>query len=273
VVKIRLQVQGEGAAGAARGGILRDIIRTDGVVRGLSQGISSQLLRASTYYTLKIGMYDVFKRTWFLEGVPGTPPLAFGAKLASGLAAGAVGAALSNPCDVVMVRMLADPHRPAAERRGYAHAWAALVRIPREEGAGAYLKGFLPNVGRATVVTASQLVTYDVVKPLLLAHTPLEDAAPAHFASALASGAVTGVISNPMDVIKTRIMNAVEGTYGAGAAGVARCVGATWRAEGFRGFYKGCATTIGRQCAYTLGMFLIMEKVRTVLADEEDRFR
>ena len=201
-------------------------------------------------------MYDVIKRGVFDEQ-PGIP-LPLYQKMAAGLSAGAVGAALSNPCDLIMVRMLADRHLPADQRRAYRHALEALVRIPRDEGLATYMNGFVPNIARATVVTASQLVTYDQIKQSFLKFTPMEDTVPTHILSSFVAGVVTGLTSNPMDVIKTRMMNAFEGQY----QGLGDCILQTARNEGLGGFYKGCSTTIGRQCTYTLCTFVIMEQVK-----------
>ncbi len=54
-----------------------------------------------------------------------------------------------------MVRMLADRARPATERINYPNAFRMLLNLPRKE----YMVGFVPNVSRATIVTASQLVS------------------------------------------------------------------------------------------------------------------
>ena len=75
VIKIRLQMQGAGAKGvkaATNYQMFWEIVRTDGFVNGMVYGVSSQILRACTYYTIKIGMYDVIKRGVFDEQ-PGIP--------------------------------------------------------------------------------------------------------------------------------------------------------------------------------------------------------
>lgn len=77
VVKIRLQCQGEGlrqAAGRGNLGIIgtsRHILKHEGLL-GFSYGISSQILRATSYYAIKIALYDVIKQEVFNE-LPGKP--------------------------------------------------------------------------------------------------------------------------------------------------------------------------------------------------------
>jgi hypothetical protein len=262
VVKIRLQVQGEGmAGGAARGGaalgmggMVKHIVRNEGLVGGFAYGLSSQVLRASTYYTMKIGMYDVIKKEVFGEKPGYNLPIE--QKIASGLSAGGIAAALSNPCDLIMVRMLTDRTKPLEVRKNYGNAFGMLMKLHTSE----WMVGFIPNVGRATIVTASQLVSYDQLKQFFLKHTPLTDAPPLHVTASFLAGVITGVTSNPVDVIKTRMM-----TDGGAYQGVVDCVVKTARNEGFHGFYKGCATTIARQCTYTIGAFVVMEQIKKLL--------
>lgn len=89
-------------------------------------------------------------------------------KVLIGLAAGAVGAFVGTPADLTLIRMTTDGRLPPAERRNYSNALVALVRISREEGIFALWKGAVPTMGRAMVVNAVQLSTYQQAKQHLL---------------------------------------------------------------------------------------------------------
>jgi len=264
VIKIRLQVQGVGSTQRSLNMVqmLQSIVTRYGLISGVGYGISSQLLRASTYYTIKIGCYDVFKRKIYGEDASvfssQTNVLPLTSKLICGSLAGLTGATLSTPADVIMVRMLSDRAKPIASRQNYPNAFKMLVTMsPRHE----LFKGFLPNVLRATIVTASQLVTYDQVKQILITKILLEDTIGTHFLAASMAGVVTGLISNPLDVMKTRAM--MEKTKSTNSKSLSIIDIA--KTEGLIGFYKGCATTIGRQCTYTLGTFLVMEQLKKII--------
>lgn len=97
----------------------------------------------------------------------GVPP-SFGMKVLIGLCAGAVGAFVGTPADLTLIRMTTDGRLPPAERRNYSNALVALVRIAREEGILALWKGAVPTMGRAMVVNAVQLSTYQQAKQQLL---------------------------------------------------------------------------------------------------------
>ena len=76
------------------------------------------------------------------------------------------------------------------------------------------------------------------------------------------AGVVTGLISNPMDVVKTRLMDLQK--PGASPRNVLQSFGTIVSTEGIRGVYKGCMTTILRQCMFTLGTFLVLEQMRKI---------
>jgi solute carrier family 25 (mitochondrial dicarboxylate transporter), member 10 len=100
--------------------------------------------------------------------------------------AGAVGGAFGNPADVINVRMQNDGQLAPELRRHYKHAFDGLIRIAKEEGVKSLARGIGPNMGRAVLMTASQLTSYDVFKELLItkAHMRSEGVL-THFSSSL----------------------------------------------------------------------------------------
>ena len=159
--------------------------------------------------------------------------------------------------------MLSNRAKPIASRQHDPNAFKMLVTMsPRNQ----LFTGLLPNVTRATIVTASQLVTYEQVKQILITKTFLDDTIGTHFLAAsmagVVTGVVTGLVSIPLDVMKTRAM--MEKTRSIDS-GKSLSIIDIAKAEGLVGFYKGCATTIGRQCTYTLGTFLVMEQLKKII--------
>lgn len=55
-------------------------------------------------------------------------------KLCCGLGSGGLAATLCCPVEVALVRMQADGSAPVESRRGYKHAFDAIIRVAREEG-------------------------------------------------------------------------------------------------------------------------------------------
>jgi solute carrier family 25 (mitochondrial dicarboxylate transporter), member 10 len=107
--------------------------------------------------------------------------LSFSKKFFCASLAGCIGGAFGNPVDVVMVRMQNDAKQPPHLRRNYKHALDGLYRVIKEDGFKGLTRGIVPNVNRAILMNASQLVTYDQSKQMLLSTKIFKDNIITHF--------------------------------------------------------------------------------------------
>ncbi|KAK8562764.1 hypothetical protein V6N13_018673 [Hibiscus sabdariffa] len=240
------------------------IVQSEGVA-ALFSGVSATILRQTLYSTTRMGLYDILKNKW-TDKETGNLPLT--SKIVAGLIAGGVGAAVGNPADVAMVRMQADGRLPIDQRRNYKSVIDALGQMTKQEGVGSLWRGSALTVNRAMIVTASQLATYDQVKEMIIEKRVMVDGIGTHVTASFAAGFVAAVASNPIDVIKTRVMNMKAGP---GAeppyAGALDCAVKTVRAEGPMALYKGFIPTISRQGPFTVVLFVTLEQVRKLLKD------
>ena len=143
---------------------------------------------------------------------------------------------------------------------------------------GALWRGCAPTVARAMLVTASQLPSYGICKRFLI-ESPwtqslgFTDSTSTHLLASTFSGLVATVVTCPVDVVKTRIMNmqvggagAQYGSSGGGAAGaILSCVTQTAKIEGLGGLYKGFAATFVRQTPHTILLWMFQEQWLKVL--------
>ena len=105
--------------------------------------------------------------------------------------------------------------------------------------------GTLPNITRNSIVNATELVSYDLIKESIIHHHILSDNMPCHFVSAFGAGFCTTVIASPVDVVKTRFMNADSGVY----KGALQCASSMFREGGVLAFYKGwVGLTVAELC-------------------------
>lgn len=240
------------------------LVQKEGVA-ALFSGVSATVLRQTLYSTTRMGLYDILKQKW-TDSKTKTMPLS--SKIAAGLIAGGIGAAVGNPADVVMVRMQADGRLPLAERRNYKSVVDAITRMAKQEGVGSLWRGSSLTVNRAMLVTASQLASYDQFKEMILGKGLMKDGLGTHVTASFAAGFVAAVVSNPVDVIKTRVMNMkVEAGGVPPYSGPLDCVLKTVKAEGPMALYKGFIPTISRQGPFTIVLFVTLEQVRKVLKD------
>ncbi|KZV53774.1 mitochondrial uncoupling protein 5 [Dorcoceras hygrometricum] len=283
LIKVRMQLQGEAPvlqpalAGAhhhhihlpppppPRVGLVSvglRIVQQDGPA-ALFSGVSATVLRQTLYSTTRMGLYEIIKKKW---SDPNTNNLPLMRKITAGLIAGGIGAAVGNPADVAMVRMQADGRLPLSQRRNYKSVVDAISQMTNKEGVGSLWRGSSLTVNRAMLVTASQLASYDQCKEMILEKDLMKDGLGTHVTASFAAGFVAAVVSNPVDVIKTRVMNMkveAEAPY----CGAIDCAVKTVRAEGAMALYKGFIPTISRQGPFTVVLFVTLEQVRKLLKD------
>ncbi|KAK1318450.1 Mitochondrial uncoupling protein 1 [Acorus calamus] len=196
VIKVRLQMQLVGQRGqlTGMGKLFAKITRTEGA-RALYLGVAPALTRSILYGGLRLGLYEPCK--YVCEVTVGSTN--FLVKVASGAFSGAIATALTNPLEVMKVRLQMDSN----PSRG---TFTEMHKIISEEGIRALWKGVGPAMARAGALTASQLATYDESKQALLKRTALVEGFHLHLISSAIAGAVGTLVTAPMDMIKTRLM-------------------------------------------------------------------
>uniref|UniRef100_A0A1I7VYA0 Mitochondrial dicarboxylate carrier n=1 Tax=Loa loa TaxID=7209 RepID=A0A1I7VYA0_LOALO len=206
LLKVHLQTQQHGQVGIFE--MTMKIIRSDGI-RGLYNGISASLLRQMTYSLTRFGMYEQLKNQF-----PGdSTSIPFYQKAAMAGISGACGGFIGTPGDMVNVRMQNDMKLPAAQRRNYKHAFDGLFRVMREEGVTKLFNGAAMATSRAVFMTIGQLSFYDQIKQIAITSGYFSDTPTTHFGSSFAAASIATVLTQPLDVMKTRMMNAKPGQF------------------------------------------------------------
>lgn len=152
------------------------------------------------------------------------------------------------------------------EKPRYSGTFAAFREIAKKEGILALWKGVGPTVQRAAILTAAQIPTYDHTKYMLIHRDLMEEGLKIHLVSAMFAGFVTAFVTNPIDVIKTRIMNEnvhsqQQRIYTSSFSSFMKIL----KTEGVLGLYKGFFPNWLRLGPHTVITFLIFEKLRKTL--------
>uniref|UniRef100_A0A672GQN5 Uncoupling protein 3 n=1 Tax=Salarias fasciatus TaxID=181472 RepID=A0A672GQN5_SALFA len=171
--KVRLQVQGESglspkgqrAGHRYRGvfGTIYTLVKAEGPA-SLYSGLVAGLHRQTCFASVRIGLYDSMKELY--SG--GTQHAGILPRLLAGCTTGAMAVAFAQPTDVVKVRFQAQSRLPESSAKRYSGTLEAYRTIARDEGLRGLWKGCLPNVARNAIVNCSELVTYDIIKELIL---------------------------------------------------------------------------------------------------------
>jgi hypothetical protein len=173
------------------------VVHNEGV-KGLYKGITASWMRESIYSSLRLGLYEPFKRLLGATDPKNTP---FYLKFLAAGMSGFVGAALANPTDLLKIRMQASE-----DKVSHSVVWHAKD-VYRNRGIAGFYQGVLPTVIRAIMLNATKLATYDHIKHYIINHHILHDGYGCHFVSSVCAGICIAIVTAPVDIIKTRIMN------------------------------------------------------------------
>ncbi|XP_035292388.1 mitochondrial uncoupling protein 3 isoform X2 [Cricetulus griseus] len=226
--KVRLQIQGEnpGAQSVQYRGVLGTIltmVRTEGP-RSPYSGLVAGLHRQMSFASIRIGLYDSVKQFYTPKGADHS---SVAIRILAGCTTGAMAVTCAQPTDVVKVRFQAMIRLGTGGERKYKGTMDAYRTIAREEG----IRGLW------------------------------KDNFPCHFVSAFGAGFCATVVASPVDVVKTRYMNAPPGRY----RSPLHCMLKMVAQEGPTAFYKGFMPSFLRLGAWNVMMFVTYEQLKRAL--------
>ncbi|KAL6723920.1 hypothetical protein ANCDUO_09831 [Ancylostoma duodenale] len=110
---------------------------------------------------------------------------------------------------------------------------------------------------RAVLMTIGQLSFYDQIKQMLIESGIAQDNLYTHFSSSFCAASIATVLTQPLDVMKTRLMNAPPGQF----KGIFDCFVYTAKL-GPAGFFKGFVPAWVRLAPHTVLTFIFFEQLR-----------
>ncbi|XP_972977.1 mitochondrial dicarboxylate carrier [Tribolium castaneum] len=226
-----------------------DIVKKNGFL-SLYNGLSASLCRQLTYSVIRFGIYDTAKL--YMEKDSSLTSRIFVAFFA-----GSFGGFVGTPPDKVNVRMQNDVKLPPEKRFNYKHAFDGLWHVYQSEGFAKLFTGGGTASFRAGVMGVGQLTSYDQIKRVLLRTSYFEDDLVTHFTSSMGAAVIATTITQPLDVIKTRVMNAKPGEF----RNILDVVLFTAK-EGPLGFFKGYVPAFLRIGPHTIITFIFYERLR-----------
>ncbi|KAL7377930.1 hypothetical protein ABVT39_006366 [Epinephelus coioides] len=250
LIKVHLQTQQEVRVRMV--GMAVNVVRREGFL-ALYSGLSASLCRQMTYSLSRFAIYETVRDEMNRKNKGGMP---FYQKVLLGAFGGFVGGFIGTPADLVNVRMQNDVKLPVELRRNYAHALDGLLRVWKEEGMRKLFSGASMASSRGALVSVGQLSCYDQSKQLVLATGYLTDNILTHFLASVLAGGCATILCQPLDVVKTRLMNS-KLEYG----GVFHCLTETARL-GPKAFYKGLVPAAIRLIPHTVFTFMFLEQLR-----------
>jgi len=136
------------------------------------------------------------------------------------------------------------------------------AKLFREGGVKNLWTGWGPNVFRNSIINAAELASYDQYKQMIKERNWMQEGIPLHITCACMAGTTACIVGSPVDVLKTRVMNAPAGMY----SSPVDCAVQTMKKEGPMAFYKGFIPNVGRLAGWNVCMFLTLEQVKKAMA-------
>lgn len=256
VVKVRLQMEAINQRAVLTGmmKMFVQLVKYEGP-HTLYSGLMPALVRSVIYGGLRIGLYEPCKYV---------SDSAFGCtnvmtKLASGAISGSFATALTNPAEVLKVRL---QMKNGSGSRGPIYEMCEIVSV---EGVAGLWKGVGPAMARAAALTASQLATYDETKQALMRWTSLEEGFFLHLSASTTAGMMGTIASAPIDTVKTRLMMQRESTQMGAYKNGFHCAYKVILSEGPQALYKGSTALFARLGPQTAITFTVYEKLREIV--------
>lgn len=258
--KVRLQLQqtAEGEVPRYKGifGTMGKVAAEEGPF-ALWSGLVPGLQRQFVFAGLRIGLYVPVRNVITGPLAPGQNPTLL-QKILAGMTTGALGISVANPTDVVKIRMQAQGRLPI-EQRPYTSSMNCYSKIVAENGVPGLWIGVVPNIMRNSIINAAELASYDQFKQIATQNLGMNpDATTTHIFCAFSAGFVAVCFGSPVDVLKTRMMNATPGQ----STNLFGIVGEMMAKEGPIAFYKGFQANFLRLGSWNVMMFLTLERIK-----------
>ncbi|XP_017768271.1 PREDICTED: mitochondrial folate transporter/carrier [Nicrophorus vespilloides] len=233
------------------------IIKQEGV-KGLYRGVAPNVWGSGSAWGCYFLFYNSIK-TWIQAG-DSEKPLGATLHMLAAAEAGVLTLLITNPIWVVKTRLCLQygSENKAVNSNYYKGMTDALVKIYRSEGVRGLYRGFIPGMFGVSH-GALQFMTYEEMKTFYNQYRSLPFDSKLTTTEYLCFAAISKLLAAaatyPYQVIRARLQdqhNSYKGTWD--------CIVKTFKFEGMRGFYKGCAPYLLHVTPNICLVMLIYEK-------------
>ncbi|KAG5674153.1 hypothetical protein PVAND_004137 [Polypedilum vanderplanki] len=249
---IKTRMQSLSHASNTIGGVLRDMIRQEGILRPL-RGASAVVLGAGPAHALYFSSYEFTKSS--LAKLKINDNINY---LISATSATLIHDAISNPTEVIKQRlqMYDSPYKSVTD---------CARKVFKQEGFGAFYRSYTTQLVMNLPYQAIHFSTYEFFQEILnkeKKYSPL-----AHVVAGGAAGAAAAAFTTPLDVCKT-LLNTQEQGVGT-TKGLFDAIRKVYRVAGMSGFFKGLQARVLYQMPATAVCWSTYEFFKYLLHNNE----
>ncbi|XP_012326670.1 mitochondrial basic amino acids transporter isoform X3 [Aotus nancymaae] len=236
----------------------KSIIKQESVL-GLYRGLGSPLMGLTFINALVFGVQGNT-----LRALGHDSPMN---QFLAGAAAGAIQCVICCPMELAKTRLQLQDTGPG---RAYKGSLDCLAQIYGNEGLRGVNRGMVSTLLRETPSFGVYFLTYDVLTRALGCEPGDRLLVPKLLLAGGTSGIMSWLSTYPVDVVKSRLQ--ADGLRGAPRyRGILDCVRQSYRAEGWRVFTRGLASTLLRAFPVNAATFATVTVVLTYARGEEAR--
>jgi len=198
--KVRMQIYGMKGKYRSISSTLSTIKNEQGFF-ALWNSLSPAWVRQFMFSGIKLSLYEPIRNQFWSskEEMLQTP---LHKKIAAGILSGGLSCFIVSPFDLVQTRM-----QDSEFKKRYNGIGDWLKQIYSKAGVRGFFGGIGLNLFRNSVMNAAELTTYDSARQYVLFNTLLPDAPYLYLFYGMAAGVVGSFVSQPIDILKTRVMN------------------------------------------------------------------
>jgi hypothetical protein len=180
----------------------------------------------------------------------------------SSVAASVTGQIISNPADVLKIRLMCDGKMESPRYNGLGDA---IKSIYSEAGILGFWKGTIPSCQRSAFSSGTALASYSHMKQTLTQKGFSTDGTLSHMGMSAVSSALSTMISAPFDFAKTRMINQclVSPQY----SGTFDCLRTSIANEGILTLFKGVVPNFTRIFPWQMIFFVTYENLNRICHD------
>jgi len=190
--------------------------------------------------------------------------------LAGGIAAGISKTVVAPIERVKLLLQVQAVSKQLTEAQKYKGIVDCFVRIPKEQGFGAFWRGNLANVIRYFPTQALNFAFKDKYKQIFLAGVDKKTQFWKFFAGNLASGGAAGATSlcfvYPLDFARTRLAADVGKGDAREFTGLGNCLTKIFKADGLKGLYRGFGVSVQGIIIYRAAFFGLYDTAKGIIA-------
>jgi len=210
------------------------------------RGYTPAVVRQVCYSSTSLVLYEPLLK------MCSSSDITFGDRLFAGGTAGAISISIFNPTEVVKTKIM--------NSRKSITMHSVIRDIYSTNGVKGFWYGVTPNISRTFLVKAAELGTYDHTKTLFIPYTG--DGFVSFLGASVVAGVTSAVVSTPVDVVKTRMMNMATGTreYKNIFSGLVSIT----KNEGFLSLYSGFVPIVIRKILWCSSFFNVYEQIKKI---------